>query len=142
LGRFNLRKLNELDVRKQYQIKISNRYAALGNLNDSKDTTRALKNLKVNIKTSDNEILGLYKLKLHKPWFDKECLGFLDQRKQAKVKWLQDPNLSNVHDLNNVGSKASRHFRNKKKEHLKAKIDEFETNIKIKKYQRLVQGHP
>jgi len=24
-------------------------------------------------------------LKQHKPWFDEECLGFLDQRKQAKM---------------------------------------------------------
>jgi hypothetical protein len=29
--RFNLRKLNELEIRKQYQMKISNRYAALEN---------------------------------------------------------------------------------------------------------------
>jgi hypothetical protein len=35
VGRFNLRKLNELDVRKQYQIKIANRFAALEYLNDS-----------------------------------------------------------------------------------------------------------
>jgi len=35
--RFNLRKVNELEVRKQYQIKISNRSAALENLNDSKN---------------------------------------------------------------------------------------------------------
>jgi hypothetical protein len=28
--RFNLRKLNELEVRKQYQIDIANRFAALG----------------------------------------------------------------------------------------------------------------
>jgi hypothetical protein len=34
--RFNLRKLNKLQVRKQYQIKISNRSAALQNFNDSK----------------------------------------------------------------------------------------------------------
>jgi len=27
--RFNLRKLNELEIRKQYQIEISNRFAAL-----------------------------------------------------------------------------------------------------------------
>jgi len=33
--RFNLRKLSELQVRKQYQIKNSNRYAALENLSDS-----------------------------------------------------------------------------------------------------------
>jgi hypothetical protein len=30
--KFNLRKLNELDVRKQYQIDISSRFAALENL--------------------------------------------------------------------------------------------------------------
>ena len=32
--RFNLSKLNELDVRKQYQIDITNRFAALENLNE------------------------------------------------------------------------------------------------------------
>jgi predicted rRNA methylase YqxC with S4 and FtsJ domains len=32
--RFNLRKLNELEVRKQYQIKISNSFASLKNLSD------------------------------------------------------------------------------------------------------------
>ena len=29
--RFNLRKLNKLEVRKKYQIKISNRFSAMGN---------------------------------------------------------------------------------------------------------------
>jgi len=41
-------------------------------------------------------------LKQHKPWFDEECLGFLDQRKQAKMQWVQDPRQSNVDNLNNV----------------------------------------
>jgi len=72
----NLRKLNELEVRKQYQIKISSRSAALENLSDSKDIHRAWENIKENIKTSAKNSLGLYKLKQHKPWFDKECLGF------------------------------------------------------------------
>jgi hypothetical protein len=31
-GRFNLRKLNDLEVRKQYQIEIINRFAALENV--------------------------------------------------------------------------------------------------------------
>jgi len=43
------------------------------------------------MKTLDKESLGLYELKQHKPWFDEKCLGFLDQRKQAKMQWLQDP---------------------------------------------------
>jgi hypothetical protein len=34
---FNLRKLNELEVMKQYQIKISKRFAALENLSYSED---------------------------------------------------------------------------------------------------------
>jgi len=33
--RFNLRRLNDLEVRKQYQIEISNRFSALENLSDS-----------------------------------------------------------------------------------------------------------
>jgi len=49
--RFNLRKLSELDVRKQYQIEISNRFAALHNLSDGVDINRAWENVKENIKT-------------------------------------------------------------------------------------------
>jgi len=45
------------------------------------------------------------------------------------VQWIQDPNQSNV---GNVRREASRHFRNKKMEYLRAKIDELETNSKTK----------
>jgi len=65
-------------------------------------------------------------------WFDEERLCFFDQRKEAKMQWLQDPNQSNVDNLNNIRCAASRHFRNRKKEYLKAKIDDLETNSKIK----------
>jgi len=51
---FNLRKLNKLEFRKQYQIKISNKFAALKNLSDSENTNRAREN-KENIKTSAKE---------------------------------------------------------------------------------------
>ena len=50
LERFNLRKLNELEVRKQSQIKISNRFAALENLSDNEDINRACENIKENTK--------------------------------------------------------------------------------------------
>ena len=73
--RFNLRKLNELYVRKQYQIKISNRIAALESFSNSKDINRALENIKENIKISAKESLGLHEFKRYKLWFDKECLG-------------------------------------------------------------------
>jgi hypothetical protein len=67
-----------------------------------------------------------------KPWFDKGCLGILDQRKQAKMQWIQDPNQSNLDNMNNVRRDAGRHFRNKKKTYLKAKIKELETKSKMK----------
>jgi hypothetical protein len=44
--KFNLRKLNGLEAREKYQIKISNRFAALENLNDSDDINRAWENIK------------------------------------------------------------------------------------------------
>jgi predicted RNA-binding protein Jag len=104
----------------------------LANSSDGEDINRAWENIKNNTKTSDTESLGLHELKWHRPWFDEECLGLLEQRKQPKIQWEKDPNQHNVDNLNNVRSKASRHFRNKKKEYLKAKIEELETNTKIK----------
>jgi len=71
--RFNLRKLSELEVRKEYQIKILNRFAALENLSDGEDINRAWENIEENIKTSATKSLGLHQLKQHKPWFDEEC---------------------------------------------------------------------
>jgi hypothetical protein len=100
--RFNIRKLNELEDRKQYEIKISYRFAALENLSDSEDMNRAWEDIKENIKISAKETLGLHELKQHKPWFDEECLCFSDQRKQTKMQWLQVPNQSNVDNLNGV----------------------------------------
>ena len=38
--RFNLRKLNELEVRKKYQIEITNKFAALENSNEDEDVNR------------------------------------------------------------------------------------------------------
>jgi len=130
--RFNLRKLNDLEVRKHYHIKISNRFAALESISNSEDINRAWENIKLNIKTSAKDSLGLYKLKQHRAWFDEECLGFLDQRKQAKMQWLRDPNQSSVDNLNNVIHEGSKHLRNKTEEYLKAKMYELVTNNKIK----------
>jgi len=78
--RFNLRKLNEPKVRGQYQIEITYRFAALENVNENEDINRTWENIKENILTSAQESLGLHEFKQNKPWFDEECLGFLDQR--------------------------------------------------------------
>jgi hypothetical protein len=48
------------------------------------------------------------------------------------LQWLQDPNEINGDNLNNVTREASRHFRNKKREYAKDKINELATNSKNK----------
>jgi hypothetical protein len=63
--RFNLRKLSALEVMKQYQIKITNTFAALLNLNDDKDINGAWENIEENNKTSAKESLDLHELKQH-----------------------------------------------------------------------------
>jgi hypothetical protein len=62
----------------------------------------------------------------------KNIYDFLHQRNQAKMQWVQDPNRSNAGNLNNGRPEASRHFRNKMKEYMKATLDELETNSKTK----------
>jgi hypothetical protein len=66
VGRFNLRQLSELEVRKQLHIKFLNRFAAMENGNDSED--------------------------IYKNWGgggdqkEYQNLSFLDQRNQAKMQ--------------------------------------------------------
>ena len=55
------------------------------------------------------------------------------------MQWVQNPSQSIVDNLSNVRCEASRHFRNKKKDYLKAKI-ELETNSRIKNIRDLYRG--
>jgi dsDNA-specific endonuclease/ATPase MutS2 len=85
----------------------------LEDVREDEDINRAWDSIKENVKTSAKESLGVHEMKQHKPWFDEECLGILDQRKQAKIQWIQDRSHNNVDNLNNVRRDVSRHFRNK-----------------------------
>ena len=89
---FNLKKLSEMKVWKQFQIVLSHRFAALENLHDREEINRAWSNIKENIKISAKKTQGIYKRKQHKPWSDDKCSPFVGQRKQANMQWLQDPN--------------------------------------------------
>jgi hypothetical protein len=74
----------------------------------------AWETIRENIKISTKESLGYYELEKCKPWFDEGCFKLLDQRKRAKLQWLQDPSEINGDNLNNVRHEASRYFKNKK----------------------------
>jgi hypothetical protein len=69
--------------------------------------------------------------------FVEGCSKLLDQRKQAKLQWLQDPSEINGDNLNNVRREASRHFRNKKREYLKKLATNSKNNIIRDLYRRI-----
>ena len=56
------------------------------------------------------------------------------------MQWVQDSCQSNVDNMNSVGREVSRHFRNKKKEYIRAKIEGLEVNSKIHNIWDLYRG--
>jgi hypothetical protein len=81
--------------KEQYLVQISNRFAALENLDAEVDINTVWETIRENIKISVKESLGYYELEKHKPWFDEGCSQLLNQRKRAKLQWLQDPSKIN-----------------------------------------------
>jgi histone deacetylase complex regulatory component SIN3 len=60
--------------------------------------------------------------------------------KQAKLQWLQDSSEAKEGNLSDISREASRHFRNMKRECLKDRINEQESNIKNKNIRDLYRG--
>jgi hypothetical protein len=112
----------------------------LEDLDAEVEINSAWETIRKNIKISAKDSLGYFELKKHKPWFGEGCSELLDQRKEAKLQWLQDPSEINGDNMNNVRRQASRQFRNKKKEYLKDKIKELATNSKNKDTRDLYKG--
>jgi 5-methylcytosine-specific restriction endonuclease McrBC GTP-binding regulatory subunit McrB len=104
----------------------------LEKLDTEVDVNKAWETIREYIIISAKESPGYYELKKHKLWYDEGCSKLLDQRKQAKLHWLQDPSEINWNNMNNKRRETSRHFRNKKKEYMKDKIDELAMNSKYK----------
>jgi hypothetical protein len=130
MERFNLKKLNKVESREKYRVEVSNRFAALEDLDAEVEINTISETIRENIKISVKESLGYYELKQHKPWLDEGCSKLLDQRKQVKLQWLEDSSEINGDNLNNVRRETSGHFRNKKREYLKGKINELAMNSK------------
>jgi hypothetical protein len=88
---------------------------------DNGDINRAWETIRETIRILAKESIRLCESKSYTSWFV-ECLKLVDRRKQAKLQRFQDPSVVNEDNLRNVRMEASRHFRNKKREYLKAKL--------------------
>jgi hypothetical protein len=76
--RFNLKQLNEEEVKEQYQVTIKTKFSALENLDDNRDINRAWETIRENVRISAKESIGLCESQSYKPWFDEECLKLVD----------------------------------------------------------------
>jgi hypothetical protein len=70
MEKFNFAKLNEVRGKEQYRVEVSNRFAALEDLDAEVEINSAWEMIGENITISAKESLSYFELKKHKPWFD------------------------------------------------------------------------
>jgi hypothetical protein len=70
MDRFNLKKLNEGEVKESIRLQSKTDFSALENLEDNGDINRAWDAIRENINISAKECIGHRETKRHKLWFD------------------------------------------------------------------------
>jgi hypothetical protein len=73
MERLNLKKLNEVEGKKQFCVEVSNKFVALENLDTEVEINSAWETIQENIKISAKESLGYFELKKHKPLEQVDC---------------------------------------------------------------------
>jgi hypothetical protein len=101
MERFNLKKLNEVEGIEKYHAEVSNRPAALEDLDAKVEVNSIWKTIRDNINISAKDSLGYHELKKHMPLFDGYS-KLLKETKQAKLQWSPDPSEIHGDNLNNV----------------------------------------
>jgi hypothetical protein len=66
MERFNFKKLSEVEGKERYRVEVSNRFAALENLDTEGDVNESWETIRENIKISVKESLGYYEPKKNK----------------------------------------------------------------------------
>jgi hypothetical protein len=68
---FSLKKLNKVDGKEKYHVEVSNRFAALEDLDTEVEINSTWEMIRDDTKISAEMSLGYYELKKHMPCFDK-----------------------------------------------------------------------
>jgi hypothetical protein len=61
LERFDLKKMDDVEVKEKYQVDISNRFAVLESLDETSDINNAWESIRENRKTSAKDNLGCHR---------------------------------------------------------------------------------
>jgi hypothetical protein len=89
MERFNLKKLNKVEVKVKYCLEAFDRFAPSEDLDAEVEINSALEIIRESIKIAAEESLGCFELKKRKMWFNEGRSKLLDQRKQVTLQWLQ-----------------------------------------------------
>ncbi|KAJ4441255.1 hypothetical protein ANN_11109 [Periplaneta americana] len=134
ITKFNILKLKDEEAKQNYQVEISNRFATLESSDEvdkELDVNSVWENIRDSIKIAAEQSIGYYETKKKKPWFDEDCCMVVERRKQAKLKFLQDPVEEKRDNYFNERREASRTLRNKKRGYLKEKLNELNADDRI-----------
>jgi hypothetical protein len=124
--RFNLKKLNEEEVKEQYQVTIKNRFSALENLEDYGDINRAWDAIRENIKFLPESVSVILKQSVINHSLMTNFQNWLIEGSRLSYSGCKDPSVANENNVSNVRREGSRHFRQKKREYLKDNMNELE----------------
>ena len=86
------------------------------------------------------ECIGYLKKRQNKKWFDEECADIVKKRKVAKMNWLHEQNEVNLGQLGSIRRESTRVLKSKKREYLRGKINDLETNARNRNNRELYQG--
>ena len=114
--KFDNGKLKDGEVRKSYQIQVSNKFSTLENLDEVEnieDVNKIWGTMREKIISSAKKSIGFVGKIKNKPWFDDECADLVKQRQQARITWVQDPNQINAEAYSEVKRRTSSTFRSK-----------------------------
>jgi hypothetical protein len=88
--------------------------------------------IREHIKTSAKDNVGYHRSKHNKPRFDGECSKLIDQRKQAKLQWLQNPSQMNGENLQYKNVKPVEYLGLRKKKISRTKLMSLKLIIRTK----------
>ncbi|KAJ4435583.1 hypothetical protein ANN_18199 [Periplaneta americana] len=101
------------------RIDESSRFAVLASsdeVEEELDVNSVWENIRDNIKIAAEQSIGYYETNKRKPWFDEDCCMVVERRKQAKLKFLQEPVEANIDNYFNKRREANCTLRNKKRD--------------------------
>ncbi|XP_046399915.1 craniofacial development protein 2-like [Ischnura elegans] len=141
--KFDLKKLDNPNIRKEFMIKLSNRFQALEK--EEEDSIEGKwKVIRDSIQEIGKEVVGFQNnRKNKKTWFNEDCRQMIEERKKAKAGLLTDDNHEKREEYLRINRKTNKTLRTAKRNFVKdqlKKAEEDRTNNNSREFFRSSQS--